>query len=45
MKKTTKKVLDDFAAELKPSRKSVNIIEIEEMFSEKPLNSKETEEV
>ena len=45
MKKTTKKVLDDFAAEMKSGQKTISIIEIEEMFSEKPLNIKETEEV
>ena len=45
MKKTTKKVLDDYVAELKSSQKTISIIEIEELFTEKPLNIKETEEV
>ena len=45
MKKTTKKVLDDYIAENKSSQKALSIIEIEEMFSDKPLNIKETEEV
>ena len=45
LKKTTKKILDDYIAEMKSSQKSINVIEIEEMFSDKPLNIKETEEV
>ena len=45
MKKTTKKIIDDYVADLKSSQKTISIIEIEEMFAEKPLNIKETEEV
>ena len=45
MKKTTKKILDDYIAEIKPAQKTMSIIEIEELFAEKPLNIKETEEV
>ena len=41
LKKLTKKILDDFVAEMKSAQKSISIIEIEEMFSEKPLNIKE----
>ena len=44
MKKTTKKIIDDYVADLKSSQKTISIIEIEEMFAEKPLNIKETEE-
>ena len=45
VKKTTKKVLDDYAAEQRSGPKTISAIEIEEMFSDKPLNITETEEV
>ena len=45
MKKTTKKIIDEFILTLKGDQKGVNEIEIEELFGEKPLNIKETEEV
>ena len=45
MKKTVKKVLDDFVAGYKGDRKLINVIEIEEMFAERPLTIKEAEEV
>jgi len=45
MKKSTKQRLDEYVADKKSDQKTISAIEIEELFSEEPLNIKETEEV